>query len=139
MVMQNCLLFVSREQQEVRRSLTRPIGVLERSWFKPMQKIYANLDITLADHAAKYFQQTVVLASMCNWIESTINKVTYEARLKSSFYEFFRPTLVSTQWKCKVCNNNARKGYKNCGCVLHDHCFEECHGINSDITRISFS
>ena len=36
---------------------------------------------------------------------------------------------LDTQRKCGLCKKNTRKGCKKCGCGLHDHCFEEWHGI----------
>ena len=44
----------------------------------------------------------------------------------------------SSQRKCEVCKNNRRRR-KKCDCRLHKHCFEEWHGINEVVIRISFS
>ena len=39
-------------------------------------------------------------------------------------------SALLTQRRCGLCRKNTRKGCKKCGCGLHDHCFEEWHGIH---------
>ena len=60
-------------------------------------------------------------------ILSATQRVSIDVRLdRVDHYQ----SALPTQRRCGVCRKNTKKGCKKCGCGLHDHCFEEWHGIN---------
>ena len=60
-------------------------------------------------------------------ILSATQRVSIDVRLdRVDHYQ----SALPTQRRCGVCRKNRKKGCKKCGCGLHDHCFEEWHGIN---------
>ena len=60
-------------------------------------------------------------------ILSATQQVSIDVRLdRVDHYQ----SALPTQRRCGVCRKNTKKGCKKCGCGLHDHCFEEWHGIN---------
>ena len=49
---------------------------------------------------------------------------------KLTFSSFLRyPKQFATQKRCGVCHKNTRKGCCKCRVGLHDHCFQQWHGL----------
>ena len=120
MVMPNYWLLHGKNKKS--KDSTVDLLAFRREVIKTYLKIICEFDIVLKDHAAECFGHVVVLAWTSDWIESTITEI-----------------MQALNANAKSAKRTLERGEKKCDCGLHNHCFEEWHGINQVIIRFSFS